>query len=92
VLFDMDGDSDLDLAIITDDAIGDGSGGFRSSLRILRNNGSGTFTDATSTAVPAFTSYGDRNQGVANRGGEPGRRGGRPTSSSSTRPPSARRS
>jgi hypothetical protein len=65
VLFDMDGDGDLDLAIITDEAIGDGSGGFRSSLRILRNNGTGTFTDATSTAVPALTSYGDRNQGVA---------------------------
>jgi hypothetical protein len=62
VLFDMDGDNDLDLAVITDEAI---EGGARSSLRVLRNNGSGTFTDATSTAVPALTSYGDTNQGVA---------------------------
>ena len=65
VLFDMDGDGDLDLAIITDDAIESGT---RSSLRILKNGGTGTFTDATGTAVPAIAVYSDgndRNQGVA---------------------------
>ena len=62
VLFDMDGDADLDLAVITDDTVDSGQ---RSSLRILKNNGSGTFTDVTATAAPASTSYGDRNQGVA---------------------------
>jgi hypothetical protein len=62
VLADLDGDTDLDLAIITDEPI---SSGTRSSLRILTNNGSGTFTDSTTTSAPALTTYGDKNQGVA---------------------------
>jgi hypothetical protein len=62
VLVDIDGDNDLDLVLITDDQV---SSGARSSLRVLKNNGSGTFTDATTTSVPASTTYGDRNQGVA---------------------------
>jgi VCBS repeat protein/IPT/TIG domain-containing protein len=62
VLADLDGDGDLDLAIVTDDQV---AGGARSSLRILRNNGSGTFADVTSASVPASTTYGDLNQGVA---------------------------
>jgi len=61
-LVDLDGNGTLDLAIVTDDAV---SGGTRSSLRVLLNNGNGVFTDATTTLVPAGTSYGDRNQGVA---------------------------
>jgi hypothetical protein len=62
VLVDVELDGDLDLAIVTDDSL---SGGARSSLRILKNNGLGQFTDATSQVVPGVTSYGDRNQGVA---------------------------
>jgi hypothetical protein len=62
VLVDVDGDGDLDLAIITDEAV---SGGVRSSLRVLKNNGNGVFTDSTSAAMPAATTYGDTNQGVA---------------------------
>jgi hypothetical protein len=62
VLVDVDGDGHLDIVIVTDDQV---SSGQRSSLRVLKNNGSGTFTDATSSSVPASTTYGDRNQGVA---------------------------
>lgn len=60
-LLDLDGDSDLDLALITSDELSS-----RSSLRLLRNDGASTgFTDRTSAWAPATTSYGDRNQGVA---------------------------
>lgn len=61
-LVDVDGDDDLDLVLITDGAL---DGGSRSSLRLLLNDGAGTFTDATASAMPAATSWGDRNQGSA---------------------------
>ncbi len=67
VLIDFDDDNDLDVALITTavletDMDGDPS---RSSLRFLANNGSGGFTDVTSTSAPALADYGDHNQGVA---------------------------
>jgi hypothetical protein len=62
LLVDVDGDGDLDLVIITDDFV---SGGARSSLRVLKNNGNGVFTDFTSAAMPAASAYLDSNQGVA---------------------------
>ena len=62
VLADLDGNGSLDIAIITDDPI---SGGARSSLRILTNNGAGAFTDSTNALAPGLTGYGDVNQGVA---------------------------
>ncbi len=60
VLTDLDGDTDLDLAIITDEDV---SSGTRSSLRIYKN-ASGVFTDVTTANAPALTTYGDKNQGV----------------------------
>lgn len=62
VLADLDGDDSLDLAIVTDESL---AGGTRSSLRILLNDGSGGFSDATAASAPAITGYGDRNQAVA---------------------------
>lgn len=62
VLIDLNDDQAPDLAIITREAI---DGGARSSLRIYMNDGTGVFTDATSSSVPASTTYGDRNQGLA---------------------------
>lgn len=60
VLADLDGDDHLDLAIVTDEAVGTGS-----SLRILWNNGSGVFAADASRSLPATSGWGDRNQGVA---------------------------
>jgi hypothetical protein len=61
-LADFDGDGDLDLAIVTDATVAVTG---RPSLRILANGGTGTFTDKTSSWVPANTEYGERSQGVA---------------------------
>jgi hypothetical protein len=61
-LVDVDGDDDLDIVLITDALLDDGD---RSSLRLLANDGDGGFTDVTDTSMPAGTTAGDVNQGVA---------------------------
>ncbi|MCG3134719.1 MAG: hypothetical protein HMLKMBBP_02070 [Planctomycetes bacterium] len=62
VAFDADGDTYEDIALVTDDKVSEPA---VSSLRILMNDGTGKFTDGTSSRIPAVTSYGDANQGVA---------------------------
>jgi hypothetical protein len=62
VLVDVDRDGHLDLVLLTDDDV---ESGVRSSLRVLLNDGTGTFTDATDASVPEATVWGDVNQGVA---------------------------
>ncbi len=62
VLIDVDGDDDLDLAIVTTELL---DGGNRSSLRVLLNDGDGAFTDDTDNAMPVTTAANDANQGVA---------------------------
>ncbi len=59
-LADVDGDDDLDIVLVTTDEL---NGGARSSVRLLLNDGSGSFTDATDDALPGETSAGDHNQG-----------------------------
>ncbi|MCE9637954.1 MAG: FG-GAP-like repeat-containing protein [Planctomycetes bacterium] len=65
VLTDLDGNGSLDLALITDGDVLSPLGTAISSLRLLKNNGAGVFTDQTATWAPAGTTWGDRNQGVA---------------------------
>ena len=63
VLADLDGDDDLDLAIVRSTADPDDEDE-RSSLRVLLNNGSAAFTDVTDTSLPDNTSAGDHNHGI----------------------------
>ena len=61
-LADVDGRNGLDILLLTTADLDNGN---RSSLRVLLNDGTGSFTDGTAAAMPATTAWGDRNQGFA---------------------------
>lgn len=58
VLFDMDGDDDLDLFVVDGGAIADAATAARARHRLYRNQGEGTFRDVTAASGIRHRGYG----------------------------------